>query len=429
MPQCKKKTPAKREKKIFSYTPAQLAALKLIGSGPHNIMLFGGSRSGKTFTFCAALAVRCLKAPGSRHAVIRRYFSGVRSSVGMDTMPKVLRLRFPDLEWKYSRSDNLFTFPNGSEIWLLGLDDADRSEKILGKEFSTLYFNECSEISFESIQTALTRLAQNTGTLENKAFYDCNPPGKSHWTYQMFVEKFNPADKHKLPHPDDYAAMQINPADNRSNLPSNYIENILSSLPQKQKRRFLDGCFADDDYEALWNASVIERNRVRAAPELERIVIGVDPAVTHNSGSDCTGIVAAGRGVDGRCYILADKSCKASPAQWAARAAQLYNDLDADRVVGEVNNGGDLIETVLRQADSRISFKPVRATRGKILRAEPVAALYERDMVSHVGVFPELEEQMAGYTGRPGSTSPDRLDALVWAVTALMESEPKFILA
>ena len=347
----------------------------------------------------------------------------------MDTMPKVLRLRFPGMQWKYNKSDNLFTFPNGSEIWLLGLDDADRSEKILGKEFSTLYFNECSEISFESIQTALTRLAQNTGILENKAFYDCNPPAKSHWTYQMFVEKFNPADKHRLAHPDDYTAMQINPADNRSNLPANYIENILASLPLKQKRRFLDGCFADDDFEALWNHNVIERNRVRSAPELERIVIGVDPAVTHNGNSDCTGIVAAGRGSDGRCYILADKSCKASPAQWAARAAQLYNDLDADRVVGEVNNGGDLIETVLRQADSRISFKPVRATRGKILRAEPVAALYERDMVSHVGVFPELEEQMAGYTGRPGSTSPDRLDALVWAVTALMESEPRFILA
>lgn len=429
MPQCKKKHPAKREKKSFSYTSAQLAALKLIGSGPHNIMLFGGSRSGKTFTLCAALAVRCLKSPGSRHAVIRRYFSGVRSSVGMDTMPKVLRLRFPGLDWTYNKSDNYFSFPNGSEIWLLGLDDADRSEKILGKEFSTLYFNECSEISFESIQTALTRLAQNTGILENKAFYDCNPPAKSHWTYQMFVEKFNPADKNRLPHPDDYAAMQINPVDNRSNLPSNYIENILSSLPQKQKRRFLDGCFADDDFEALWNTGVIERNRVRSAPELERIVIGVDPAVTYNNSSDCTGIVAAGRGVDGRCYILADRSCKTSPAQWAARTAQLYNELDADRVVGEVNNGGDLIETVLRQADSRISFKPVRATRGKILRAEPVAALYERDMVSHVGVFPELEEQMAGYTGRPGSTSPDRLDALVWAVTALMESEPRFILA
>ena len=166
-------------------------------------MLFGGSRSGKTFALCAALAVRALKAPGSRHAVIRRYFSGVRSSVGMDTMPKVLRLRFPRLKWHYSKSDAMFSFGNGSEIWLLGLDDAERSEKILGKEFSTLYFNECSEISFDSVQTALTRLAQNVPELENKAFYDCNPPSRSHWVYQLFIDKYNPGDKCRLADPED----------------------------------------------------------------------------------------------------------------------------------------------------------------------------------------------------------------------------------
>lgn len=392
-------------------------------------MLFGGSRSGKTFTLCAALAVRALKAPGSRHAIIRRYFSGVRSSVGLDTMPKMLRLRFPGLEWKFNKSDACFSFPNGSEIWLLGLDDADRSEKILGKEFVTIYFNECSEISYDSVQTALTRLAQKVPGLENKAFYDCNPPSKSHWTYQVFIEKFNPADKMPLAGKADYAAMCINPADNRDNLPEHYIENTLATLPEKQKRRFLEGKFADDDYEALWKQKTIERNRVRSVPVLERIVIGVDPAVTMSSSSDCTGIVAAGRSCDGKCYILEDASCRATPAQWAHKAVNLYRKYEADRIVGEVNNGGDLIETVLRNAAPDVSFRAVRATRGKILRAEPVAALYERDMVCHVGIFPELEEQMAGYTGRPGSSSPDRLDALVWAVTALMESEPKFILA
>lgn len=428
MPGRKKKTSG-NGKKSFAYTTAQKSALTLLSGGAHNVMLFGGSRSGKTFTLCAALAVRALKAPGSRHAVIRRYFSGVRSSVGLDTMPKMLNLRFPGLDWKFNRSDACFLFPNGSEIWLLGLDDADRSEKILGKEFATIYFNECSEISYDSIQTALTRLAQKVSGLKNKAFYDCNPPSKSHWTYQVFIEKFNPADKMPLAHPQDYVSMRINPADNRDNLPEHYIENTLATLPEKQKRRFLEGKFADDDYESLWKQQTIERNRVRSFPVLERIVIGVDPAVTMNINSDRTGIVAAGRACDGKCYILEDASCRATPAQWAKKAVELYRKYEADRIVGEVNNGGDLIETVLRNASPDVSFKAVRATRGKILRAEPVAALYERNMVCHVGVFPELEEQMANYTGRPGTSSPDRLDALVWAVTALMESEPKFILA
>ena len=418
-----------RTRKRFSYTPVQKKALALIGSGAHNIMLFGGSRSGKTFTLCAALAVRALKAPGSRHAIIRRYFSGVRSSVGMDTMPKVLRLRFPQLKWHYSKSDALFSFDNGSEIWMLGLDDAERSEKILGKEFATIYFNECSEISFDSVQTALTRLAQNVPELENKAFYDCNPPSKSHWVYQLFVEKNNPADKCRLVKADDYAAMQVNPADNRSNLPDNYIETILASLPEKQKRRFLEGKFADDDCEALWKNDTLERNRVAEHPELERIVIGVDPAVTMSDSSDCTGIITAARGVDGICYILNDASCRATPARWAEKVCQLYRHYEADRVIGEVNNGGDLIESILRNVCRDISFRAVRATRGKILRAEPVAALYERGKVRHVGVFPELERQMINYTGKAGTSSPDRLDALVWAVTALMENEPKFILA
>ena len=416
-------------RKHFCYTAVQKRALSLIGSGAHNIMLFGGSRSGKTFTLCAAIAVRALKAPGSRHAIVRRYFSAARVSIGMDTMPKMLSLRFPGLAWKYNKSDGCFIFPNGSEIWLLGLDDAERSDKILGKEFCTIYFNECSEISYDSVQTALTRLAQKVDGLENKAFYDCNPPSKSHWTYQLFIGKCNPADKVALAIPADYGAMQINPIDNKENLPRNYIENTLKTLPGKQRRRFLEGLFADDDHESLWKQKMLEEKRVEHAPELERIVVGIDPAVTLSRTSDCTGIIVAGRAGDGRCYILEDASCRATPAQWARRAVGLYRKYQADRIIGEVNNGGDLIETVLRSEAPDVSFRAVRATRGKILRAEPVAALYERGLVSHVGIFPELEEQMVNYTGDPKLSSPDRLDALVWAVTALMESEPRFVLA
>ena len=413
----------------FRYTEAQIQALKLL-SAPEarHIMLFGGSRSGKTFVLCCAMIRRALKAR-SRHVIIRRYYTGVRTAIGLDTLPKALHLRYPHLRVMYNRGSSVFTFPNGSEIWLIGLDDAQRAEKILGREFATIYFNECSELDYPSVQTALTRLAQNVPGLVNRAFYDCNPPPRSHWCYQLFVGGIDPADRTALAHPDIYLSLRINPEDNRANLPAGYIESTLANLPERQRRRFLLGEWGDDTEGALWSQSLIDRTRVVNAPELERIVIGVDPAVTSGEGSDLTGIVAAGLGTDGDYYILADRSRKASPVEWGNAVVQLYHELNADRVIGEVNNGGDLIENLLRQIDPDLSYHDVRATRGKILRAEPVAALYEKGRVHHVGRFPDLEDQMTGYSPLYAAKSPDRMDALVWALTELMRGGSRMILA
>lgn len=393
-------------------------------------MLFGGSRSGKTFLLCCALVLRALRAPGSRHAVIRRYANSARSAVGADTIVQVMRKRFNStVPYSYNKSEGVFVFPNGSEIWLIGLDDGIQAEKILGKEFATIYFNECSELDYRSVQTALTRLAQNSPPLINRAFYDCNPPGKKHWSYKLFICKQNPENKTAVPCAEDYAAMQINPVDNAENLPENYISGTLNALPERERRRFLEGKFLDDIDGALWKSQDIERARVSQLPELERIVIGVDPAVTSGSGSDRTGIIAAGRGIDGEYYVLADRSMKGSPLEWASAVIGLYRQTGADRVIGEVNNGGELIEEVLRRVGGDISFRSVRATRGKILRAEPVAALYEKGKVHHVGDFPELEEEMTGFTPGGKYHSPDRLDALVWALTELSERDKEYILA
>ncbi len=413
----------------FEYNPTQKEALALISGPARNCLLFGGSRSGKTFVLCCAVAIRALKSPGSRHAVVRRHFNSVKSAVGMDTMPKVLKCRFPELKYDYNRTESLFRFPNGSEIHLIGLDDARRAEKILGKEFATLYFNECSELEFQSVQTALTRLAQKVPGLVDKAFFDCNPPTKSHWCYRLFVEKVNPAERTALPDPENYAAMRINPVDNASNLPPGYIDSTLAGLSSRQRARFLDGLWLDDVEGALWTADMIDRARVVRPPELTRIVVGVDPAVTAGTGSDLTGIVAAGVERSGDFYVLADRSCRTSPLEWCRRIGALFRELDADRVVGETNNGGDLIETLLRQSEPDIPFRSVRATRGKIVRAEPVAALYEKGRVHHVGAFPELEEELTGYSPLLAAKSPDRLDALVWAITDLADSGSRFILA
>ncbi|RFC64548.1 ATP-binding protein [Fulvimarina endophytica] len=191
-------------------------------------------------------------------------------------------------------------------------------------------------------------------------------------------------------------------------------------------RQELDGELLADREDALFSRAAIDRGRVRAAPDLERIVVAVDPPASANRRSDACGIVAVGRAGDGCFYVLADRSRQGvKPEGWARAAVALCEELQADRIVAEVNQGGDMVEAVLRTIAPDLPYRAVRATRGKWLRAEPVAALYEQGRVRHVGAFPELEDEMAdfGPEGLTGSRSPDRLDALVWAVTALSGSD------
>jgi len=194
-------------------------------------------------------------------------------------------------------------------------------------------------------------------------------------------------------------------------------------------RQELEAEWLDDVPGALWQRSQIDATRVKTAPDMARVVVAIDPAVTSGEDSDETGIVVAGRGVDGRGYVLADRSCRLSPDGWVRRATTAYAQFQCDRVIAEVNNGGDLVERVLRTVDRIVPYKAVRASRGKLTRAEPIAALYEQGKISHVGAYPELEDQMCQYTPDGYDGSPDRLDALVWAFTELMVTgaEVRFI--
>ena len=158
----------------------------------------------------------------------------------------------------------------------------------------------------------------------------------------------------------------------------------------------------------------------RVSSKMDRIVIGVDPAVTHHSGSDETGIIVAAVGADQNYYVLEDLSGRLRPMEWAERVIKAYYKYGADRVVAEVNQGGDLVENTIRMVDPRISYRGVRASKGKLIRAEPVAALYEQKRVFHARCFLDLEKQMCAFTGDPrDGSSPDRVDALVWALTEL----------
>lgn len=425
-------------------TPRQREANRLLAGPARNIMLRGGSRSGKTFLLVRALIQRAINAPGSRHAIFRFRFNHAKTSIWADTMPKVLKLCFPTLRHRFDKTDFYLELPNGSQIWIGGLDDKERVEKILGAEYVTLYFNESSQIPWGSIEMAMSRLAQKcalapeiaaaTGRthLALKAYFDCNPPSKLHWSYQLFRQKVKPGTKEPVPNPDDYAEMKVNPSDNADNLPAEYFD-VLAGMSAAKRLRFEAGEWASEVNGALWaledrqtevgEIPGIDRFRVAQEPDLKRVVVSVDPSGTKGDGSgDDIGMVVAGLGVDGRCYVLEDATCNLSPEGWGRRAVQMYERWDADRIVAERNFGGAMVAAVIRSAGQHVAFKEVTATRGKVVRAEPVAALYEQGKVSHVGVFSDLEDQMCNFTpsGFVGEGSPDRADALVWAVTELM---------
>ena len=208
---------------------------------------------------------------------------------------------------------------------------------------------------------------------------------------------------------------------NQANLAPAFLTEIARAFEgTRLGRQELMGELLEDTVGALWSWDGIEACRSQSAPPLDRIVLAVDPPATSGPHADACGLIVAGRAGD-TAYVLADASVQGlSPRGWAQRAVAAARAHEADRVVAEANQGGEMVEAVLRQEDEALPIRLVRATRGKTVRAEPVAALYERGRVRHVGAFPELETQLTGFTGAPGEGSPDRLDALVWALSDLM---------
>ena len=216
--------------------------------------------------------------------------------------------------------------------------------------------------------------------------------------------------------------------ENLANLAPSFVKRVYKKYGGTRiGRQELAGEILDDNPNALWRRAWIEDLRTVKAPDLKRIIVAVDPQGTNELESAETGIVVAGVGVDEHGYILADCTVKGSPDEWGRAAVTAYNTYSASKIVGEVDNGGDMIEFVIRSVQKGLSYGKVRATRGKQLRAEPISALYEQKKIHHVGAFPQLEDQMCEWV--PGDKSPDRLDALVWALTELMlDSTSEFLI-
>ena len=417
----------------FKLTSKQEEAVSLLSEEATFILLYGGSRSTKTFTLCRTIAIRAMAAPGSRHLISRFRFNHVKTSIIHDTFPKMMSLCFPGIPYNMNKTDWFAEFPNGSQVWFGGLDDKERTEKVLGNEYATIFMNECSQMSYDTYLILITRLAQKVyytsngvkKLMRNKFYCDENPPSKGHWTYKLFIDKRNPLNREKVSKPENYISLLMNPYDNLENLPESYIDN-LQGMPKRQRDRFYHGIFGDDTENALWSSDMIEKSRINGddIPEMVRVVVAVDPSGADdqdNTENDAIGIVVGGLGTDGRGYVLEDVTIKAGPATWGAVAASAYNRHKADRIVGEANYGGAMVEFVLRASDPNISYKSVSASRGTVIRAEPISALHDTDKIRLVGRFDDLEDELMSFTttGFIGSKSPNRADAFIWLMTEL----------
>jgi hypothetical protein len=248
-----------------------------VKGGAKHILLFGGSRSGKTTVLVMAIIYRAIRFAGSRHLICRYRAKDARSSVLRETLLPRLTDTVGSSGFSYLAHENMITLFNGSEIWIGGLGDREQADKILGHEYNTIYFNELSQLSYLAVTTAYSRLAMRTPGCRNLFLYDCNPGSPLHWAYKIFIRKQQFLSGDPLVKPELYASMVLNPEDNREHLPDDYISDVLDALPEKQKARFRDGSWVKAEgviYEQFDESMILKASEM---PErFDRIAAGQD---------------------------------------------------------------------------------------------------------------------------------------------------------
>lgn len=369
--------------------------------------VYGGRGSGKSFA--VALYLASLTYEAGHKILFTRYTITSASKSIIPEFQEKLELSGNAHHFNVTRNSIINTM-TGSEIIFAGIKTSSGNQTASLKSLqgiTTWVYEEFEEHpdeeSFDTIDLSIRH-----ASMQNRVILISNALHKSSWQYDRFFNREK-----------DITYIYTTYKDNRKNLNKNFLkiadrtrnENIL-----KYNKNFLGQHYEDND-NALWKWSLIKRKQIDYE-ELDRIVVAVDPAVTSDKNSDETGIVVCAI-KNNLGYVLDDRSGVYTPNEWANVVISLYNQYKADRVIGEVNNGGDLIETILRQANKNVSYKAVRASRGKATRAEPVVNLYEQDMIYHTKSFPELELQMTTWNPNK-SKSPDRIDALVWGFTELL---------
>jgi len=368
-------------------------------------LIQSGRGWGKTRTGAEWLADGALGSPGSRWAIVAPTFTDGRDTCieGESGLLSVLRRRRPMVRWDdhWNRSLGEVILPNGSRVKLF---TSEKPDGLRGPQHHGAWCDEA----------AAWRNAKDTWDMLQFGLRLGRRPQAVVTTTPKPVRLVR-----TLVADPTTTITRGSTFDNAANLAPSQLDRLRTLYEgTRLGRQELYGELLLDTPGALWTQAVVDDARVDRAPALQRVVVAIDPAVTSGEDSDSTGIVAAGIGVDGHLYVLHDRTCRESPERWARRAVELYDEVEGDRIVAEVNNGGDLVEAVLRTVDPSVPVRKVHASRGKRMRAEPVAALYEQGRVHHVGGLPELEDQMTTWTPE-SADSPDRLDALVWALTDL----------
>jgi len=385
-------------------------------------IICGGRASAKSFSVSTAVCSWTTSEVHSKTLFTRYTMTAAHISIIPEFSQKIEMLEMNqcfDIQLK-----DIINLETSNSILFRGLKTSSGNQTANLKSIqgvTTWILDEAEELNDEDVFDKID-LSIREKNVRNRVIIILNPCHKKHWVYtRFFKERGVKAGHNGIV--GDTCYIHTSYLDNAENLSASFLkqaERMKASNPLKYEHIFLGG-WLDEIAGALWTWNMIHDYRVTAAnvPELERVVVAIDPAVTANKNSDETGIVVAGAGVDGHYYVIEDGTLKASPLGWARVASALYHKHSADRVIGEVNNGGDMIETTLRQADRDIPYKSVRATRGKILRAEPIAALYENGLVHHVGTYTDMEAEMMTFTGAKSEASPNILDAMVWAMTEL----------
>lgn len=376
------------------------------------LLYSGAFGAGKTRILVEKALALGRRYPGVPIGIFRK----VRASLAATTQVTFLQASRPGELVRRNRTEGWHELANGSRFWLLGLD-ADPATGVPSKvgslDLAFAFVDEAVELDEGDWMMLLGRLRYPDVPWRQIAAAT-NPSRPDHWLKQRFS-----------PPTDERAYFSAATAANRF-LPQDYVERMQGLTGIYRERYVMGGWVALSG--GLFDPAHIKREPVPIhhdkggiVPWLRRIVVAIDPAVTSQAGSDETGIVVAGVDHDGMAHVLADLSGRMTPEQWARRAIDAYHHHRADRIVAEVNNGGDLVERNLRVVEPGVPYRSMTASRGKLVRAEPIASLYALGRVSHAEPFHELEAQMVGYDGT--GNSPDRMDALVWALSELMLSK------
>jgi predicted phage terminase large subunit-like protein len=433
-------------KKQFIPNPKQLQLTNIAWQDPYveNLLAFGPSRSGKSAILTALTVARALAFPGTKHAIFRLTLRSCHSHLFHGTFPEIMDMLYPGYldraDVRVAKADNVVELHNGSKIFFEGLDPT-RIDKVLGAQYATAWINECNEIDdYEIVQQLASRMADTAPMIGGDGkpvigpdgnilmcrplmLFDCNPDVKSDWEYQTFRLKQHPTSG--KPFKDEskrkWRAVFLPAHENAGNIAAGYLDALAERYDgsPNMASRFLEGRWRDDNPNAMFRKSMFQFKEV-ARDFLVRIIVAVDPAGSSGNNSDYTGIVVVGIGFDGNAYVLEDASLQGTPEQWAKRVITMYDNWEADMIVAEKNYGGEMVEHTIRTARKNVPVKMVNASRGKLLRAEPVQMLYLQKKVFHTDSFKELEAQMCDYKPET-KKSPDRMDALVWGLTELMK--------